>query len=73
MQGHGHRVASLPPPSFLRSRREVILPAAGCSRPPHEADQIWGEEEGRWVELGMKRRKGGCVRCVWGRAGHVSS
>jgi hypothetical protein len=55
MQGRGHRVASLPPPSFLRSQREAVPPVAGCSRPPHEANQIRGEEEGRWVELNVKR------------------
>jgi hypothetical protein len=55
MQGRGHRVASLLPLSFLRSRREAVPPVAGCSRAPHEADQIWGEEEGRWVELSVKR------------------
>jgi hypothetical protein len=55
MQGRGHRVASLLPPSFLRSRREAIPPVVGCSHLPHEVDQIWGEEEGRWVELSVKR------------------
>jgi hypothetical protein len=36
MQGRGHQVASLPLPSFSRSRREAVPPAAGCSRPPQE-------------------------------------
>jgi hypothetical protein len=64
MQGRGHRVASLPPLAAL-ARHKRLYTARGQPDLGRGGREVGGARR--------EEKKGGCVRCVWGRAGRASS